>query len=229
VIAGLGLLALAWLVYFAVHSLLASLRVKRFFASRWPGLFPAYRMVYNLLAVLLLVPPLYFTYALPGPPMWAWQGGWAWLANGVALLALVGIWYVARYYDIGDFVGIRRWRDGEPRIEDLERFHLSPLHRFVRHPWYALALTLIWTRDMPPGFLLTAVLATTYFWWGSRLEEHKLIAYHGEVYRRYQSRVPALIPKPWRYLTVDEAKDLERQARLAQPAYEPLGPGKSTQ
>lgn len=227
--AGLWLLALAWLVYFAVHSLLASLRVKRVFASRWPELFPAYRMVYNLLAVLLLVPPLYLTYALPGPPIWGWQGGLAWLANGLALLALVGAWYVSRYYDISDFAGIRQWRTGKRRIEDLESLHLSPLHRFVRHPWYALALIIIWTRDMPPGFLLTALLATIYFWWGSRLEEQKLIAYHGEVYRRYQARVPALIPMPWRYLTVGEAKDLERQARLAEPAREPVGSVRSAQ
>ena len=37
-------LALAWLGYFGLHSLLASLKVKSIVSSRWPGLMPAYRL-----------------------------------------------------------------------------------------------------------------------------------------------------------------------------------------
>ena len=39
-----------------------------------------------------------------------------------------------------------------------------------------------------------------YFIIGSRLEEEKLIRYHGEVYRRYRDRVPGLVPLPWKHL-----------------------------
>ncbi|MES9845696.1 MAG: hypothetical protein ABW162_14840 [Candidatus Sedimenticola sp. PURPLELP] len=197
-----------WLLYFLIHSILASLRMKRWFAGRWPDLMPAYRLGFNVLALVLLIPPLYLIYSADGSYLWRWTGyGW-WLANGLALLALFGFAWSSRYYDGDEFLGLRQWRDRERRVEDQERFQISPLHRYVRHPWYSLGLALIWTRDMNPEFLVTAILATLYFVFGSRLEERKLITYHGEVYRRYMARVPGLIPRPWRYLSSGEADEL---------------------
>ncbi len=169
-----------WLLYFLIHSILASLRMKRWFAGRWPDLMPAYRLGFNVLALVLLIPPLYLIYSADGSYLWRWTGyGW-WLANGLALLALFGFAWSSRYYDGDEFLGLRQWRDRERSVEDQERFQISPLHRYVRHPWYSLGLALIWTRDMNPEFLVTAILATLYFVFGSRLEERKLITYHGE-------------------------------------------------
>ena len=47
-------LILSWLVYFGLHSLLASIAAKQDVASRWPRAMPAYRLGFNVLAVLLL-------------------------------------------------------------------------------------------------------------------------------------------------------------------------------
>jgi hypothetical protein len=47
---------------------------------------------------------------------------------------------------------------------------------------------------------------------GSRLEERKLIAHFGEVYRQYCQQVPGLIPLPWRWLNKEEADRLEQLA-----------------
>jgi protein-S-isoprenylcysteine O-methyltransferase Ste14 len=203
-------LAGAWLLYFAIHSLLASLWLKRRVARRWPEWMPAYRLLFNLQALLLLLPPLYLTYIWDGPFLWQWQGwGW-WLANGLALLAAGLFLWSAGYYDSGEFLGLKQWREQERRVEDQEQFHISPLHRFVRHPWYSLGLVLIWTRDMNLAFLLTGLLITLYLVLGSRLEERKLMEYHGVRYRRYRERVPGLIPIPWRYLTRSQAEELQR-------------------
>lgn len=65
---------------------------------------------------------------------------------------------------------------------------------------------------MNAGFLTSAAVITIYFLIGSRLEENKLIAEYGEVYRRYRCLVPALIPLPWRVLDRDTAIELERDA-----------------
>ena len=40
----------------------------------------------------------------------------------------------------------------------------------------------------------------------ARLEEKKLLVYHGDTYRRYMARVPGLIPLPWKSLTAAEAE-----------------------
>jgi len=207
---GLLLLAAAWALYFLIHSVLASLAVKRFVASRYPGFMPYYRLFFNTSALVLLIPPLYLTFSDGGAPVWAWSGGAAIAANGLALLAVAGFYYSLRYYDSAEFLGIRQIRDGEKRVEDQERFRISPLHRYVRHPWYSLGLVLIWTRDMPPAMLLTSILATLYFVFGSRLEERKLVSYYGDVYREYRKRVPPIIPLPWRYLDKGEAARLEK-------------------
>jgi protein-S-isoprenylcysteine O-methyltransferase Ste14 len=46
---------------------------------------------------------------------------------------------------------------------------------------------------------------TAYFIVGSRMEERKLIAYHGERYRRYMAKVAGLVPLPWKTISKAEA------------------------
>lgn len=207
-----GLLGLAWLVYFGLHSLFASLALKRWVAREHPGWMRGYRLLYNLCAVLLLLPPLLLTYRVRGPWLWEWTGAGWWLANGLAVAAALGVVWSLRWYDVSEFLGTRQWRGDARTPEDQEGFHLSPLHRFVRHPWYSLGLVLVWTRDMDPALLTTAVMITLYFALGSRLEERKLLIYHGEVYRRYRRQVPSLIPRPWRCLNRRQARDLVDEA-----------------
>ena len=204
----LFLLELAWLVYFSLHSLLASLTLKRWVAREHPDWTRGYRLFFNVCAILLLLPPLLLVYAERGPWLWEWTGiGW-WAANGSAAAAALGILWSLRWYDGAEFLGLKQWRDNVRAAEDQEGFHVSPFHRYVRHPWYSLGLVLVWTRDMDPPFLITAVMITLYFALGSRMEERKLLLYHGEVYRSYRRQVPGLIPLPWRYLTRQQARDL---------------------
>ncbi len=203
-------LVLAWGVYGVIHSWLASLRMKGHVSRRWPWLMPGYRLWFNTVAAILLIPPLWLTFTLPGPQLWQWSGLSWWVANGLALLALLGVLWSLKDYDGSEFLGIRQWRDREMAVEDQEAFHISQLHRFVRHPWYSLSLVLIWTRDMDLAFLVTAVVMTLYFILGSRLEERKLMVYHGERYRRYLRLVPGLVPLPWRYLSRQQAEELQK-------------------
>lgn len=204
----LALLALAWAAYAALHSALASLAVKRAVAARWPRLMPAYRLCYNAVAVLGLLPIAWLVLRHSGPPLWQWSGAAAWLANGLALAAIAAVLVSARHYDGGEFIGLRQWRGRVASVEDQEGFHLSPLHRYVRHPWYFCALVIVWTRDMDAATLVSALAITLYFVIGSRLEERKLIVYHGERYRRYMRRVPGLLPLPGRHLTPAQAQEI---------------------
>lgn len=206
------ILASVWLAYFALHSLLASLYVKQWLACAFPRFTPAYRLTYNILAILLLVPPLWLMRTLDSPVLWSWEGGWQWLANALALCAIAGFLWSLRYYSGTEFLGLEQLRQPQSKPDSHGAFTLSPLHCFVRHPWYFFALVIIWTRDMDPGFFITAVMLTLYFIVGSRLEENKLIHHYGEVYRRYRTLVPGLVPLPWRYLDRQARQELLRQA-----------------
>ncbi len=196
-------LALGWVLYAALHSLLAGLRLKATVARHWPGFAPWYRLAYNAVAVLAVLPLLWLMRATPGAELWAWNGVWAWLANGLAVVALFGAMQSSRAYAMNDFLGLGVL-GGAGAIER-DVFRLSTPHRFVRHPWYSFGLVIVWTRDMNAAMLVSALAITIYFVAGSWLEEKKLIAIHGDTYRRYRERVPGLVPLPWKHLSRDEA------------------------
>lgn len=214
------MLALFWLVYFAMHSVFASLRVKRWVALHNPSGMPIYRLGFNVLALIMLLPILWRMLHHPGPMLWAWQGLGAWLANGLAVAAVLAFFKSLKHYDTREFIGWRQWTSHTRCVEDQECFHLSSFHRHVRHPWYFFSLILIWTRDMNAAILLSGVMMTIYVIIGSRLEEEKLLIYHGEVYRTYMNRVPGLIPLPWKSLTAQEAAALVTAAER-RPATSP--------
>ena len=159
-----------------------------------------YRLGYNVLAVGLLLPPLWLLYHGAAVPLWEWRGVGYWLTQALALAAVIGFVVSTRYYDGQAFLGLRQLKAGATQVEDQEHLRLSPLHRYVRHPWYSMALVLIWTRPMDSLMLVTAILLSGYFYLGSRLEEHKLLGYYGVTYRKYRAMVPPLIPLPWKYL-----------------------------
>lgn len=199
-----------WILYGLIHSALAARRVKAAVSRRWPAMRGNYRLAFNVLAVLLVIPPLALTYALAGPLLWSWSGVAAWLQHTFAALALGGFAWTGRHYDMREFLGLAHAAPEAPTHAPLS---LSPLHRYVRHPWYFLALVLIWTRDMDAARLVSAVAITGYFWIGSRFEEAKLIDEYGEAYRTYRRSVGGLLPLPGKRLTREEA---ERIAAMPQ-------------
>ncbi len=206
--ANLFVLMAAWVAYFALHSALASLTVKGWVARLWPGVMPFYRLLFNAVATLLVLPLSLATFFSGAPALWHWSGWAGALADGLALAAAGGFLWTARCYSMPEFLGLRRWRQGDRRVEEGERFCISVLHRHVRHPWYTLGLIILWSRDMDLFRLSGTLLITVYLFAGAWLEERKLLAFYGERYRRYCERVPGIIPRPWRHLTRAEAQTL---------------------
>jgi protein-S-isoprenylcysteine O-methyltransferase Ste14 len=206
-------LIILWLLYFFVHSLFASLQFKQLILQYYPRIMPWYRLIFNLLSILLLLPPVFVMFLLPGDVVWQWSGNWHYLANLLALLALAGFLWSLRSYDNAEFLGTRQLKESRVDITEEGSLKLSVLHRYVRHPWYALALVLIWTRDMNTSFLISAILISLYFIIGSRLEEGKLIAFHGDQYRMYRKFVAALIPLPWRVLSKEKAVEIQNYGK----------------
>ncbi|WP_246539954.1 methyltransferase family protein [sulfur-oxidizing endosymbiont of Gigantopelta aegis] len=205
---GFWLVIGAFVAYFVLHSLAASLTFKQWFAKRWPELMPYYRLAFNALAMLLLLPLLLVMFVYPGEPLWQWQGIAWYLSRALIVLSILGFFYSLKFYDLSEFWGTRQLKECNTSVHDQECFQISPLHRYVRHPWYFFALVIIWSRDFSTVQLLVNVLVTAYFIIGSWLEEKKLCTYHGEVYQRYQQQVAGLVPLPWKILSAEQARDL---------------------
>jgi len=199
-------LAAAWVGYGVIHSLLASITVRDRIVRRWPSIRNRYRLIYNLLAIVLLAPPLWWMYGIDGTSLWRWHGVWGWIADALALAAIAGFLWSLRYYDNLDFLGLRGTDQAHAELR------LSPLHRRVRHPWYFLSLIILWTRDMNVAFVVAAVVLTIYLAVGIRFEEAKLVRQFGDAYRQYQKLVPALFPRPGRSISAQQAAHLEALA-----------------
>lgn len=211
----LVLLGASWIVYGLIHSVLASEHAKQLAKKAFPNKFRAYRLTYNLLAILLLLIPLWLMFNYPGELLWHWSDPLRWIMDGAAIAALVGFALSLRMYDNAEFLGLRQLSCPLDAVDEIPSMSLSTAHRFVRHPWYFYALVILWTREMNAALLTSAVVITLYFVIGSRLEERKLVGCYGEAYRTYQRRVPALIPLPWRFLSRKQANALLGLAKQA--------------
>lgn len=211
-------LGLIWTAYFCIHSLQASLSVKAIVSRKIPAFIPYYRLTFNLMAIVLLLLPIWLLYTGEKIVLWSFTGALFWITQMLALAAVIGFLISARYYDGREFLGLRQLTDNETGVADQESLCLSPFHRYVRHPWYSFALILIWTRPMDSLMLTSASVITLYLVIGSKLEESKLLVYYGNVYARYISMVPGLIPLPWKHLQAKDIDALIKEYRSAQPS-----------
>ncbi len=202
-----------FLGYFVIHSILASLWFKQLIYIKWPETKLYYRLLFNIISLVLFIPLVFLLFYYPGEQLWQWLGWESVFFNGLAIIAMLGFYLSLADYNLDEFFGINlssfSLSSFSVYLESTkQQFCIGRFHQIIRHPWYFFLLILIWTRDMTSYQFLTAILLTAYIIVGSYLEEKKLISYFGDIYRQYQQKVPALIPLPWKYLTRKEADQL---------------------
>jgi len=192
---GIVLTLLAVALYGALHSLLASLWAKRL-AQRALGeaAGSGYRLAYNLIAVLTLLPVLAVPALDPGPLVYRIPWPWALLTLAGQAVALAALAIGLLQTDAWHFLGLRQLAASET---ELPRIVVTGLYRWVRHPLYTAGLAFIWLAPVMTTSLLALNLAlTAYIYIGSRLEEHRLTHEFGEAYLTYARQTPRLIPRP---------------------------------
>ena len=188
------IILLAVFIYGFLHSLLASPWIKGR-ARGWfgPETERWYRLAYNALAVLGLVPVLALTTLLPDRTLYAIPSPWALvplLIQGLAGIALVvGLWQTGLW----GFLGFQQFL--HPPKASLPVMVVTGLYRWVRHPMYTAGLVLIWlTPVMTINILVLNLGLSIYLMVGTLFEERKLIKAYGAVYEEYMQRTPMLIP-----------------------------------
>ena len=200
-----ALILLAMLGFGVVHSLLASHAAKTVaggvFGDRhsrgW------YRLVYNGLAVVSVLPALALMVALPDRELYRIPAPFSALALILQAVGALGIVYSLYQLDLAHFSGLKQWAGWLRRMKvhsesDTSASHLvvDGLHRYVRHPLYTSSMIVLWLASpMTINRLTFIIAATAYFYVGSIFEERKLVAEFGDAYRDYQRRVPRLAPR----------------------------------
>jgi protein-S-isoprenylcysteine O-methyltransferase Ste14 len=194
----LVLLALAWTAYGAVHSAMISEAVTGFLKRRLGAGFRFYRLAFNLVALVLLVPVVGYAVSLRGEPLIRWDGLWRAVRYAIDALAVVLFVAGARHYSLEQFLGISQLRGGSAgglaRRGGIESRGVLGV---IRHPWYVGVVLVLWARDLDAASIVVSGVLTAYLLVGTLLEERKLVHEFGDAYRDYQRRVSMFVPLKW--------------------------------
>ena len=187
-----------WVVFFAVHSIMASSSLKNRINTLKPIFKSYYRLVFNLVSTLLLLPIVYVYYQLPTE----------YIFTTTILFQLVGsLLSVAGVYIVID--GFKNYRTdeflGTYQIKNHHEFHPTKLSRsgwngVVRHPLYFGGIILVFGLILiiPTVKLgITNLLVIGYLYIGTLWEEKKLKLEFGSTYEDYKREVSMLIPVKW--------------------------------
>lgn len=181
------------LLWGLVHSLLASLAAKGFFArALGPTFMRFYRLGYNLFSAVSFLPVLWLVVILPDRRIYTIPSPWMYLMiagqGGAAFLLLLGLLQT----DALSFIGLRQLLEAASKPPTLV---VSGLYRFVRHPLYTAGLLFIWlTPSMTANMLALYLSLTLYIVIGAHFEEQKLLREYGQAYESYKTSSPMFVP-----------------------------------
>lgn len=175
-------------IFCCTHSLLATPRIKTSILTKLPLLLPWYRLIYNLLSLVLF-----------GWVMLAWQstkvlfvapGLWSLLMHGLQAGILVAGFICLKQTGMGTFLGT----DRSHSTNNLP-FIATGCYRVVRHPLYLLGiLFMLLNPVITTRWLALTLITIPYLLLGALVEERRMVNQWGDRYRHYQKQVPFLLP-----------------------------------
>ena len=193
------MLAASWIAWCVFHSVLIASSVTRRLRGWLGGRYAYFRLAYVLISVLTLAPLLWWQWRLPSPLIVAWTYPWTILQWAGLVCSGIIMYLGARQYNQRFFFGIQQIQDHrEGRNSDFSGFEEKGILSTMRHPYYTSGiLFLLFWGDISVASLIFKVIGILYLLIGAVLEEKKLVAEYGDMYRHYQRRVPMFFPLPW--------------------------------
>ncbi len=186
------ILIILWLVYYTLHSMLASTTVKEFSKKKLGKFYRFYRLAYSAFAFFTLIALLLYQYSFQSPILIK-SAGIKYLAAFFLVLPgfIIMLISIKKYFLL--LSGIRSIFTPVATPE----LKTSGIHKFVRHPLYSG--TLLFVSGMFFIFstlsnLIAATLLILYVWVGIIFEEKKLRKEFGKSYIEYITKVPKLVP-----------------------------------
>ena len=182
-------LAGGWIVYFALHSALASEQVKTTASGSFGRLFRYYRLFYSLFSTIGLIGLLVLNGSISAAYFFKSEGAIRYLSLMFTTFGVMTIQIAFRQYRLKSFLGF---------ADEKNEFKIDGILKLVRHPIYSglILITIGFFLFMPnlPS-LISCLSVFVYLPIGIYLEEKKLMATFGEKYKHYRETVPALVPR----------------------------------
>lgn len=207
------IISMLFAIYAAVHSLLASHRIKESIRKSFGDLIAFYRLGYNLFAIF----SLFFIYELSPKPnviIYDLPKPYDLIILVPQFVALIGLIWSFKYICIKEFLGISQverymMKKYTSELDEDLTLTIDGPFKYSRHPIYFFSIIFLLFRPTMDLFYLTFfLLMVAYFYIGAYFEEKKLVRVFGNVYRRYQKSVPQIFPSvPLRAYNTEEFAD----------------------
>jgi protein-S-isoprenylcysteine O-methyltransferase Ste14 len=185
-------LAFAWLLYGTIHSFMASNYFKNFAEKILGKYFRFYRLIYNIMAFVLLISVFAVQFSTEKQALWQVSNYQSIIGKAIAICGVLLVSKALQGYDLREFSGI-----DYNKSQEKNEFKSDGLLKYMRHPIYFGILIFVWgmfVTDASTRSLTSAIAITIYLFVGIYFEEKKLIEVFGEKYKKYQHDVPMLIP-----------------------------------
>jgi methanethiol S-methyltransferase len=185
-------LALGWLAFCSLHSIMATLWFKAIVKTLLGKHFKYYQLLYSLFFFIFLVLLLKYQFQLSESLLFPVNNTIKLLATltfigGLLIMISASIKYFAQV------TGMKILRKNNFKDE----FIYSGMNSVIRHPLYAGTLVSVWSLlvfSASASSLIVCIIITLYVLIGIKFEEKKLMIKYGETYKKYISRVPMLVP-----------------------------------
>jgi protein-S-isoprenylcysteine O-methyltransferase Ste14 len=186
-----------WLLFYGVHSALASTQVKEWVQQHATWSIAAYRFFYNGLSLLLFFMAVWVQTEIVEE---RWYSSQVLFILGLALMAsgFVLAYLSFRNYQMREFLGLVQWRNKSFNAAISEELKVLGLNQFMRHPLYTASyLMLIGYLLYKPclSSFIFSFIGCIYLYIGALWEEKKLVKQFGMAYKNYQEKVPMFWPK----------------------------------
>ena len=179
-------------LYGFVHSLLAAHSVKSNITKRYPQFYKyLYRLLYNLIALITLLPVLYLMWKLKSAPLYTIPAPWVFITLTIQLISALLIITVVRKTGAMEFLGLTQAVNEASQDRQLK---IDGAYAIIRHPLYTLGLIVLWLIPIVNTNILAFMLGLTiYTFIGAWLEEKKLMRDYPQ-YAAYREHVPMFLP-----------------------------------
>ena len=178
-----------WILYFFLHSLLASQSVKTAIQGKHKYVTKYYRLVYSIISTIGLLVLLWLNGIIISDDYFNRHGFLRYVSLFVASFGVIIIRLAFKEHGLLPFLGFG--------VED-SAFKENGILTKVRHPIYSGTILIVisyflFSPNLPT--LVSCICIVAYLPIGIYLEERKLISQFGDQYRDYKKSTPALIPK----------------------------------
>ncbi|HEY1113324.1 MAG TPA: isoprenylcysteine carboxylmethyltransferase family protein [Chitinophagaceae bacterium] len=187
------ILAVLWIGYGMLHSLLAHTTVKTWLSQRLGRLAVHYRLFYTLFAFVTLVVVLLYQVRMASPLLYTGFPALKIIGGLITLAGLSLMLFCIRKYFMS-LSGLRTLVEPEKAGAELM---ITDIHQYVRHPLYLGTFMFIWGLSIVLPYLslvIANLIITIYTLIGINLEEKKLVELFGDSYRLYKQKVPRILP-----------------------------------